>query len=117
MRYDILFHITTREAFSELKKSHTYEPESIESEGFIHCSSGEQVNETANRFFADQTQILLLVIDVSTLLPEVKYELDEEAGQKFPHIYGPLNKDSIIDKIDVMAEEDGRFDISFKSYS
>jgi uncharacterized protein (DUF952 family) len=117
MRHDILFHITTREVFSELKASHNYEPESLESEGFIHCSGGDQINQTANRFFADQSQILLLVIDATTLRPEVKYELDEETGQKFPHIYGPLNKDSIIDKIDVWAEEDGRFDIAFKSYS
>ncbi|HEX6982275.1 MAG TPA: DUF952 domain-containing protein [Balneolaceae bacterium] len=117
MRHDILFHITTREVFSEFKNSNSYEPESIEAEGFIHCSGGDQLNETANRLFANQPKILLLVINVSTLRPEVKYELDEETGQKFPHIYGPLNKDSIIDKIDIQAEEDGSFDISFKSYS
>ncbi|HET6527601.1 MAG TPA: DUF952 domain-containing protein [Balneolaceae bacterium] len=117
MRQDILFHITTREAFSEFKNSPNYEPESLETEGFIHCSSGAQINETANRLFAGLSKILLLVIDVSTLRPDVKYELDEETGQKFPHIYGPLNKDSIMDKIDIPAEDDGSFNISFKSYS
>lgn len=117
MRHDILFHITTRDTFAEGKKSNNYEPESLEAEGFIHCSCGDQLNDTANRLFGEFNKILLLVIDVSNLQSPLKYELDETTGQKFPHIYGPLNKDSIIDKIDIQPEDDGTYDISFNSYS
>lgn len=117
MRYDLLFHITTKEAFKEFKSGGNYEPESLEGEGFIHCSGGDQVKETASRLFRNERKILLLVIDVSNLRPEVKYEADEGTGQKFPHIYGPLNTDAIIDKIEVRPEKDGTFDISFDSYS
>lgn len=117
MRDDILFHLTTREEWKTYQKDGNYEPESLDSEGIIHCSSGDQLEETANRLFAGKQKILLLVIDVSSLHPQVKYEKDSETGNKFPHIYGPLNTNAVIDKIDIHAEDDGTFKISFKSYS
>lgn len=115
MRDDIIFHITDRKKWKQFKENGRYIPESLDSEGFIHCSRGTQLEETANRFFSDHNKILLLVIDTSRLVPEVKYEEDSETGETFPHIYGPLNTDAIVDKIDVYTEEDGRFKISFTS--
>lgn len=117
MRYDILFHITTQEAFKEFKTGNNYEPESLEAEGFIRCSGGDKIKEIADRLFAHEQKILLLVLDVATLRSEVKYEMDKETGQKIPRIYGPLNTEAIIDKINVQAEKDNTFDISFHSYS
>lgn len=115
MRDDLLFHITTREEWQEQQENGRYVPESLESEGFIHCSTGSQVEETANRLFPDRDQLLLLVIDVSTLGENIKYEKDEETGEKFPHIYGPLSVNAVIDKIDIQAEKDGKFNIAFSS--
>lgn len=115
MRDDLLFHLTTKENWNEHKQSGNYEPESLDSEGFIHCSSGSQVEDTANRLFAGQDQILLLVIDASMIREDIKYEKDEETGEKFPHIYGPISVNAVIDKIEVRAEDDGQFQISFTS--
>ena len=117
MRDDILFHLTTKEDWKAHQSDGNYEPESLDTQGFIHCSSGDQVEDTANRLFAEKQEILLLVIDVSSLRPQVKYELDEDTGLKFPHIYGPLNTNAVIDKIDIHTEDDGKFEISFKSYT
>jgi uncharacterized protein (DUF952 family) len=117
MRDDILFHLTTRDDWKADQAEGNYEPESLETEGFIPCSSGHQIEETANRLFAGKQKILLLVIDVSSLHPQVKYEEDSESGDKFPHIYGPINTNAIIDKIDIHAEDDGKFKISFNSYT
>lgn len=117
MRDDILFHITTKEDWKTHQSDGNYEPESLDSQGFIHCSRGDQLEDTANRLFAGKQEFLLLVIDVSSLRPQVKYELNEDTGLKFPHIYGPLNTNAVIDKIDIQAEDDGKFKISFKSYT
>jgi len=117
MRDDLLFHITTKEHWKRFQNDRKYEPESLVQEGFIHCSSGSQLNETANRLFRDKDQILLLVIDVSTLGENIKYEEDSKTGEKFPHIYGPLNTNAVIDKIDIKAEKDGSFNIGFSSES
>lgn len=117
MREDLLFHITTREEWKEYQSNSNYKPETFEKQGFIPCSSGDQLEETANRLFSDKDKILLLVIDVSTLGENIKYEMDEERGEKFPHIYGPLNTSAVIDKIDISAEKKGKFKISFTSNS
>lgn len=115
MRDELLFHLTTRDDWNQHKKSGNYEPESLEEEGFIHCSSGNQVEATANRLFADKDEILLLVIDASMIRDDIKYEEDSETGEKYPHIYGAISVNAIIDKIDIRAEDNGRFNISFTS--
>ena len=113
MREDLLFHITTKEDWKQFNNSGSYEPESLESQGFIHCSTGEQVEDTANRLFAGEDEILLLVIDATTLHEDIKYEKSEDTGDKFPHLYSPLNTNAIIDRIAIKAEDDGNFDIAF----
>lgn len=115
MRDDLLFHITTEEDWKKYQNDGDYEPESLEKKGYIHCSSGSQVEDTANRLFGDRDTILLLVIDVSTLGENIKYEEDESLGEKFPHIYGPLGTNAVIDQINVRAEQDGSFNITFTS--
>lgn len=115
MREDLIFHITTKEYFNNHKKESKYFPESLETDGFIHCSRGSQIEETANRICADKNQLLLLVIDVSTLTSKIKYEEDQSGEKTFPHIYGPLNTDAIMDKLDIHAEADGQFKIAFSS--
>lgn len=115
MRDDLLFHLTTKENWNKYKKSGNYEPESLESDGFIHCSTGSHVEDTANRFFAGQDEILLLIIDASMIREDIKYEKDDETGEKFPHIYGPVSVNAIIDKIEIRAEDNGKFNIGFTS--
>jgi len=113
MRDDILFHITTREEWKKHQNQGRYMPESFDTEGFIHCSNGDKIEETANRFFSGYDKILLLVIDVSTLIENIKYEEDEETGEKFPHLYAPLHTNAVIDKIEIAPEDNGKFNISF----
>jgi uncharacterized protein (DUF952 family) len=115
MRDDLIFHITTNDHWKKYKNNNSYSPESLDSEGFIHCSTGEQVEETANRLFGDEAEILLLVIDANMLRDDVKYEEDPDTGTKFPHLYNPLSANAIIDKITIKAESDGSFDINFKT--
>jgi uncharacterized protein (DUF952 family) len=113
MRNDLLFHITTKDNWKQFNNGGNYEPESLDSEGFIHCSTGTQVEATANRVFGNKDEILLLVIDATTLHEDIKYEKDENTGEKFPHLYNPLNINAIIDRITIKAEDDGDFKISF----
>jgi uncharacterized protein (DUF952 family) len=115
MRDDLIFHITTNEEFNTFKKNGNYEPESLDEKGFIHCSSGHQVEDIANEKFSGHEKILLLVIDVTALNSKIKYEKDSESGKKYPHIYGPLDTNAIIDKIEVLPEDDGQFKIGFTS--
>lgn len=115
MREDLIFHITTDEYFHNHKTANKYQPESLDTEGFIHCSKGSQIEKIANRLFPDEDQLLLLIIDVSTLGSDIKFEADEEREEKSPHIYGPLNLDAIMDKLNIFTEKNGDFKIEFSS--
>lgn len=115
MRDDLIFHLTTEDNLQGHKTGNTYHPESLDTKGFILCSKGSQVEETANRLFPEADRVLLLVIDISTLSAEVKYETSDQTGEKFPKIYGPLNMDAIMDKITIFTEENGEFKIDFSS--
>jgi glutathione S-transferase len=64
---------------------------SLDEVGFIHCSTRDQVEATANRFYRDIDQLVLLTID-SALVPS-RIILEPPVPNSpllFPHIYGPL---------------------------
>jgi uncharacterized protein (DUF952 family) len=65
---------------------------------FIHASRPEQVAMVANFVYDDVDEPLcLLVIDTSRLVSAVCDEDLEGIGISFPHIYGPLNLDAVVD--------------------
>lgn len=113
MREDLIFHLVHKKKWKEQKLDGRYHPQSLDSEGFIHCSSGNDIESVANRLFKGKRRILLIVINTSLIEPELKYEKDEDTGVVYPHIYGPLNLDAVIDKIELAPDEDGSFKISF----
>ncbi|HUS42612.1 MAG TPA: DUF952 domain-containing protein [Ilumatobacteraceae bacterium] len=63
----------------------------LDQEGFIHCSTREQLQDTANRFYADLEQIVVLTIDPRLVPSAIVYEPPAPGlDVLFPHIYGPL---------------------------
>lgn len=117
MKEDLVFHLVDKKEWKSQKKDGRYHPETLDSKGFIHCSSGKDVEEVANRLFKGKRGLWLIVINTSLIEPELKYEEDEDTGKTFPHIYGPLNLDAVIDKIQIYPEKDGTFQISFSEES
>ena len=69
----------------------------LEQEGFIHASREDQWRATRARFYADvPEELVLLEIDPSRLTSELRIDEVPEAGDSFPHIYGPLNLDAVV---------------------
>ena len=56
----IIYHITSRTAWEAAQAAGEYSPDSLKTEGFIHASTGEQVADTANRFYHGQKGLVLL---------------------------------------------------------
>jgi uncharacterized protein (DUF952 family) len=110
MTMNTILHITQRQQWEQAKLTGTYRGDTLDSEGFIHCSTSKQVVKTANRFFANQTELVLLCIDANKVKPEVRYE-SAENRELFPHIYGALNVDAVFQVVDFEAGEDGLFEL------
>jgi glutathione S-transferase len=69
----------------------------LEQEGFIHASREDQWRATKQRFYADvPEELVLLEIDPALLTCELRVDEVPEAGDSFPHLYGPLNLDAVV---------------------
>ena len=102
-----IFHITLPERWAEALKNGDYRADSLESEGFIHCSDEPQVVRSLNRFYKNIPEVRLLLIDPSCLRSRLEYE--PAHGELFPHIYGPLNVDAVVAVETLRAEADGSY--------
>lgn len=105
-----IYHITPRQDWEKASSQGTYSAESLETEGFIHCSTSAQLVKTANNFFKNQTDLLLLFIDSDKVKSEIRYDVVAE-NEKFPHIYGALNLDAVFKAINFEADKNGLFEL------
>ena len=104
----MILHITTSKTWQQALTTGIYVADSLETEGFIHCSTIDQVIQTANRYYFGQTDLVLLAINAEQLQADLIYE-ESEPGQFFPHLYSSLNLDAVIQAIDFPPNPDGRF--------
>lgn len=91
-----IFHIAKGDAWDQALITGSYRPEGFESEGFIHCSTCEQVIRVANLRFRGQLGLVLLEIDTDKVGYEIRYENLEGGLQLFPHIYGELSPEAVV---------------------
>ena len=120
MRRDIfeehrmIVHIVKRGEWELAAGRGTYAPDSLQAEGFIHCSTPAQLIDTANRFYRGQNDLVVLCIEESRLKAELRYEAPamqhgESAGKLFPHLYGELNVDAVVRVVALPCDADGSF--------
>lgn len=89
-----------------------YLPAEYDADGFVHCTSGDDLMlQVANRFYKGQPgDYVLLVIDSERLESDLRWEQSTDGlAALFPHIYGPINRDSIIAVRSVRRADDGEF--------
>jgi uncharacterized protein (DUF952 family) len=96
-----LYHIAFRSDWEAAKADGEYaistRGRSLVDEGFIHCSFAEQVDATADRFYADVDDVVVLRIDPGRLASPVVVEDLDGIGEQFPHVYGPIPVDAVVE--------------------
>ena len=110
----MIFHIVGRGEWDRAASEGRYQPASLKSEGFIHCSTLAQLVETGNRFYRGRSDLLVLCIDERRIGFPLRHEASalgagEGNGERFPHIYGPLDLAAVNQVIDFPCERDGSF--------
>lgn len=58
-------------------------------DGYIHLSAADQLEATAAKHYAGQTDLMLVEVDLTVLADDVVWE-PSRGGALFPHIYGVL---------------------------
>jgi uncharacterized protein (DUF952 family) len=92
---DPIFHLALPEdwqgAFETGEYRWSTRGQTLDVVGFIHCSTTVQIEATANRFYGDLSNLVLLTIDPVAVPSEVLWEAPAPGvDELFPHIYGPL---------------------------
>lgn len=108
-RPDHVFHITTRDVFEHGRDESVFRAPSLTTEGFMHASTAAQVAKTARRLFHGRRDLILLCIDTRLVGPTIRYENLEGGDELFPHVYGPLNLDAVVDVVEFPPHADGSF--------
>jgi uncharacterized protein (DUF952 family)/catechol 2,3-dioxygenase-like lactoylglutathione lyase family enzyme len=105
-----LYHIATKEAWDDAVLTGRYRPESLHVEGFIHCSTARQVIRVADFLYQGRRDLVLLEINPDRVGPEIRYET-AETGESFPHVYGAINLDAVVQILPFEPRPDGGFDL------
>ncbi len=102
----MIYHITTRAAWEGAGA--LYHQESLETQGFLHASTQEQVVATATRYYRGQAELVVLEIDPEGL--DVRWEAPAMGVSRegdFPHIYEPLPRASVARVSELQETERG----------
>lgn len=105
----MILHIIENEEWQKGIDQGEYTPSTLITEGFIHCATTDQVIEIANLFFSGATDLKILCIDPKKVNSKIIYEDTENFGKLFPHIYGPLNLNSVFKIVNFIPEADGSY--------
>lgn len=103
-----LLHLTERPLWDAARGAGTYEMSTrgrtLSEEGFIHCSLPHQLAGVAELLYgagsrapAGGPDLVVLVIDADRLPAPVRYESAAPGGEEFPHIYGPVPVEAVVD--------------------
>jgi uncharacterized protein (DUF952 family) len=106
---NVILHIAEPQAWQQAQTTGSYRAASLETEGFIHCSTPKQLIKVADRFYRDRQGLVLLYIDSQKLLSEIRYDTVPEENEQFPHIYGEINLDAVFRFSAFASGEDGYF--------
>jgi uncharacterized protein (DUF952 family) len=97
MESEYIYHVTTLKEWEAAKIKNEYTPVNFEQDGFIHCSVEKQIPGVLDRFYKGQTGLVKLKIEKEKVKRPVLFELALDLDELFPHIYGALNLDSVVE--------------------
>jgi uncharacterized protein (DUF952 family) len=104
---EFIYHVISQIDCNEISESEFYTPDSLTSEGFIHFSYKDQIPGVIERYYKDQTGLLVIKVDVNKLKSNLLLEKVPDNGL-FPHLYGKLNLDSVIGVFQILKDENNK---------
>jgi uncharacterized protein (DUF952 family) len=108
----LIYHIVLPEVWEKFVDAFQFEAESLGTEGFIHCSYRNQLDDVLLRYYRDVGRILILVINPHQLTSDLVAE-PSTGGEIYPHIYGPVNRSAIVDVEERILSVVGTAEVKF----
>jgi uncharacterized protein (DUF952 family) len=105
-----ILHITTQPRWEQAVAVGEFRSDDLATEGFIHCSTPQQLAWVVEKFYKGQTGLVVLRIDTEKLKSPVIWENPHEKWKLFPHVYGPINPDAVVKVVpleEILAQSGG----------
>ncbi len=90
-----IYHVVLPDVWERFKSRPSYQPESLTTEGFIHCSYPGQLEGVLERYYSGVEKVLILKIETEKLLAKLVKEPSTNS-EMYPHLYGRLNHNAIV---------------------
>lgn len=85
-----IYKLCPRALWREAERAGRFDGAPVDREdGFIHFSTAGQLQETADRHFRSEPDLLVVAVDAAQLGADLRWEVSR-GGALFPHLYGPL---------------------------
>ena len=95
----------TEKSWNKVKNEKSFGKEDLRKYGFIHCSTIEYFWRVAPIFKDVKEPLVLICIDEDKLNAEIKYEDSDNCGRYYPHIFGEINIDSVVQVLPFLRDD------------
>lgn len=102
----MIIHITNKKSWQKSRVDGYYVPEYLNEEGYIPCARPAQLIEVIAHIFQGREDLLMLCIDEEKVEADIKYEDLYDSGEKYPHIYGRLNLNAVLEVCNFVADKE-----------
>ena len=104
----MIYKIVDTQTWQTAEAAGSFKGASIDlSDGYIHFSSPDQVQETADKHFAGQQDLLLVAVNAESLGERLRWEPSRD-GALFPHLYGELSMEHVVSVESIRQDKHGK---------
>ena len=110
MNFDFVYKICTKSEWSESKKNNVFKGTALDLiDGYIHFSDKDQVKQTLNKFYINQTNLIILKVD-ALKLKNLVWEQSTD-GNMFQLLYSDLDLDFVVIEYFIDLKDDGKHNL------
>jgi uncharacterized protein (DUF952 family) len=92
----LVYKILTADQWAQFQSESVFTGAPVDlTDGYIHMSTADQLDETVAKHFAGQTGLVIATIDLTVLGDALKWEVSR-GGALFPHFYGALPMAAVV---------------------
>ena len=102
-----IYKILQRSEWEAARAAGRFEGSAVDrQDGYIHFSTAAQAPETARKWFAGQSGLVVLEVEGDGLGEALRWETSR-GGDLFPHLYAPLPADQVLSVREAPLAGDG----------
>ena len=105
----IILHCIEKALWDRRQALSMWGEEELASEGFIHFSQPYYFWRVAPNFKDSKAERVLLVVDTDRLISELRCEDGNSCGREYPHLYGLMNNDAVVDTLPFEFDSKGNW--------